>query len=191
MTSSKFAEQLVYQRKLVGLSQEQLAERTRVTVRTIQRIEKGDVTPHLRTVKLLAAALEIELEDLLELEDPREESLQMKWLLLMHASPFIGFFVPFLNVLCPLFVWIHKREDNPTYDLHGRAVINFQITMLLVYVLALIALVSIQGYGFLFFMAVIPYTAIVMLVNVITVLRSQKFYYPSIPFLGRTRTKQS
>jgi len=191
MENSKFAERLVYQRKLVGLSQDQLAERTRVTVRTIQRIEKGEVTPHLRTVKLLAAALEVELEDLLELEDPREESLQMKWLLLMHASPFIGFFVPFLNILCPLFVWIHKREDNPIYDLHGRAVINFQITMLLVYVLALIALVTIQGYGFVFFIAVIPCTAIVMLVNVITVLRSQKFYYPSIPFLGSTRKKQS
>ena len=41
MKSAQFAEQLTYQRKLRGLSQEQLAEKTKVTVRTIQRIEKG------------------------------------------------------------------------------------------------------------------------------------------------------
>lgn len=59
MKNTELAERLVYQRKLKGLSQEQLADRTGVTVRTIQRLEKSDATPHLRTVKLLAAALSI------------------------------------------------------------------------------------------------------------------------------------
>lgn len=185
MKSTQFAERLTYQRKLKGFSQEQLADRTKVTVRTIQRIEKGEVTPHLRTVKLLAAALEVDVDDLLQLNDPREENIQTKWLLLMHSSPFIGFLMPFLNILCPLFIWIHKREDNSLYDAHGRAVINFQITMTLIYALAFIALLSVEGFGFLFFIAVIPYTAIVMLVNVIAVIKAQKYFYPSIPFLGK------
>lgn len=102
MKSTQFAERLTYQRKLKGFSQEQLADRTKVTVRTIQRIEKGEVTPHLRTVKLLAAALEVDVDDLLQLDDPREENIQTKWLLLMHSSPFIGFLMPFLNILCPV-----------------------------------------------------------------------------------------
>ncbi|WP_417437065.1 DUF4870 domain-containing protein [Idiomarina abyssalis] len=185
MKNTKFAERLTYQRKLKGLSQEQLAESTRVTVRTIQRLEKGEVTPHLRTVKLLAAALELDVDDLLELDDPRNENIQTKWLLLMHSSPFIGFVVPFLNILCPLFIWIHKREDNPLYDAHGRAVINFQITMMLIYALAFVALLSIEGFGFLFFIAVIPYTALVMLANVIAVIKARRYFYPSIPFLGK------
>jgi len=159
--------------------------RAPVTVRTIQRLEKGEVTPHLRTVKLLAAALELDVDDLLELDDPRNENIQTKWLLLMHSSPFIGFVVPFLNILCPLFIWIHKREDNPLYDAHGRAVINFQITMMLIYALAFVALLSVEGFGFLFFIAVIPYTALVMLANVIAVIKAQKYFYPSIPFLGK------
>ncbi|MBJ7273535.1 helix-turn-helix domain-containing protein [Idiomarina abyssalis] len=185
MKNTKFAERLTYQRKLKGLSQEQLAESTRVTVRTIQRLEKGEVTPHLRTVKLLAAALELDVDDLLELDDPRNENIQTKWLLLMHSSPFIGFVVPFLNILCPLFIWIHKREDNPLYDAHGRAVINFQITMMLIYALAFVALLSVEGFGFLFFIAVIPYTALVMLANVIAVIKARRYFYPSIPFLGK------
>lgn len=185
MKTNQFAEQLIYQRKLKGFSQEQLADKTKVTVRTIQRIEKGEVSPHLRTVKLLAAALELEVDELLQLDDPRNENIQIKWLLLIHASPFIGFFMPFLNILCPLFIWIHKRDDNPLYDSHGRAVLNFQLTMTLVYVIALICLVTIEGIGFWFFITVLPFTALVMLANVGAVLKTQTYYYPSIPFLGK------
>lgn len=184
MSNEQFAEQLIYHRKLKGLTQEQLAEATKVTVRTIQRIEKSEVTPHLRTVKLLAAALEIEVDDLLQLDDPREESIQKKWLILIHAAPFIGFVLPFLNILCPLFLWIHKREDNALYDFHGRSVINFQITMTLMFVLSFIALITIQGFGFLFFIVVLPYTCLVMLVNIIVVLKKHKCFYPAIPFLS-------
>ncbi|NMH61308.1 serine hydrolase [Alteromonas ponticola] len=188
MKNEAFAERLVYQRKLKGYSQEQLADLTNVTVRTIQRVEKGEVQPQLRTVKLLAAALEVEVDDLLQLEDPGQENLQKKWLLLMHASPFIGFVLPLLNIFLPLFLWIHKKDDNVIYDNHGRAVINFQISMTLMYLLALIALITIEGYGFFFFIAVIPFAVCVMLANVISVLRSQKYFYPlAVPFLGRGR----
>ena len=188
MDKNTLSEKLVYQRKLNGLSQEELAEKTRVTVRTIQRLEKGEVTPHLRTVKMLAAALDIEVDDLLQLENPGNETLQTKWLFLFHTAPFVGFVIPFLNILLPLFLWIHKRDDNPIYDQHGRAVINFQITMALIYILALVALVTVQGFGFLFFIAVIPYAVLTMLGNVIAVLKSGKCYYPlSIPFLGRKK----
>lgn len=184
MNQAAFAERLLYQRKLKGLSQEQLAENTGVTVRTIQRLEKSEVNPHLRTVKLLAAALDIEVDDLLELDNPRDDSVQTKWLLLIHATPFIGFMVPFFSILIPLFLWIHKRDDHPLYDEHGRAVVNFHITMSIVFVLAFIALLSVQGYGVLFFITVVPFTAIVMLVNIIAVVKSKKYFYPSIPFLS-------
>ncbi|MCW8092569.1 serine hydrolase [Alteromonas sp. ASW11-130] len=188
MKNEVFAERLIYQRKLKGYSQEKLADMTNVTVRTIQRVEKGAVQPQLRTIKLLAAALEIEIDDLLQLDDPREENLQKKWLLLIHASPFIGFVLPLLNIFLPLFLWIHKKDDNIIYDNHGRAVINFQITMTLLYIVAFGALISIQGYGFYFFIAVIPFSMCVMLANVISVLRSQKYFYPlSVPFVGKKR----
>ncbi len=184
MTNEVFAERLIYQRKRKGYSQEKLADMTNVTVRTIQRAEKGEVQPQLRTVKLLAAALEVEVDDLLKLDDPREENIQNKWLLLIHASPFIGFVLPFLNILVPLFLWIHKKDDNALYDKHGRAVINFQITMTLMFIVAMFMLVTIEGWGFFFFMAVMPYTACVMLANIITVVRSQKCYYPlALPIL--------
>ncbi len=190
--NKELAERLVYQRKLKGLSQEQLAMQTRITVRTIQRLEKGQVTPHLRTVKLLAAALDVEVGDILQLDNPSNEECHTKWLLLLHSSPFIGFVVPLLNILLPLFIWVHKRDDHPLYDIHGRAVINFQITMTLVFGLALVALLSIEDFGFLFFIAVIPFTALVMLGNIIALLKEHKYYYPiSISFIGKRQPPMS
>lgn len=192
MENNSLAKNLTYQRKLKGYSQEDLSEKTNVAVRTIQRIEKGDTNPHLQTIKLLAAALEIEVEDLLELENPKTENLQKKWLLLLHGTPILGLVLPLCNILFPLFLWIHKREDNPIYEVHGRAVINFQITMTFLFILSFIALITIEGLGFFFFVAVIPFTIIVTTFNIVLAINSQKCYYPlAIPFLKNKRNRNS
>ena len=133
----------------------------------------------------MAAALGIEVEDLLPLENPKEEAIQKKWLLLLHSTPFLGFILPLANILIPLFLWIHKREDNSVYEVHGRKIINFQISMSLLYILSFVALLTIEKWGFFLFIAVIPFSVIVMLFNIIKVVRTHKCYYPlSIPFLG-------
>ncbi len=189
MESNSVGKNLAYQRKLKGLTQEQLSEETKVTVRTIQRIEKGDVNPHLKTVKLLAGALNIEVDDLLVLENPKEEDIQKKWLILLHSTPFLGFIIPLSNILLPLFLWIHKREDNSIYNAHGRKIINFQISMTILYLLSLVALVTIENWGFFFFIAVIPFSILVMLINIIRVTSSGTCFYPlAFPFI---RKKQS
>ncbi|WP_223033046.1 helix-turn-helix domain-containing protein [Hanstruepera marina] len=61
MKKQSLKDNLLYQRKLKGLTQDELAEKTTVGVRTIQRIEKGEVQPHLQTIKLLAVGLDVEV----------------------------------------------------------------------------------------------------------------------------------
>ena len=46
-------------RKEQGLTQEELVEKCNLSVRTLQRIEAGDVTPRPITIKLIFEALEI------------------------------------------------------------------------------------------------------------------------------------
>lgn len=188
METKSIGSNLIYQRKLKGYSQEELSEKTQVTIRTIQRIEKGDVNPHLQTIKLLSVALEIEVDDLLMLENPKEENIQKKWLFLLHGTPLLGLILPLCNILIPLFLWIHKREDNNIYNEHGRKVVNFQISMTLLYVLSFIALLTIEGYGFVFFIIVIPFSVLISLLNIIKAVNSQRCYYPlAFPFLKKER----
>ena len=185
METQSIAKNLVYQRKLKGYTQEELSEKTQVTIRTIQRIENGYVNPHLQTIKLLATALDVEIEDLLIIENPKEEIILKKWLILLHGTPFLGFIIPLANILFPLFIWVHKREDNKLYYNHGVKIINFQITMSILYVFSIVALLTIEKWGLFLFISVLPFSVIVMLFNITKSLNSQTCYYPlSIPFFG-------
>ncbi|MEB8346808.1 serine hydrolase [Flavobacteriaceae bacterium KMM 6898] len=184
MNNQSLAERLKYYRKSQGFSQEELSNKTNVTVRTIQRIEKAEVNPHLNTIKLLAVALNILVSELLPLQNPKEETIKKKWLLLLHATPLLGIFIPLSNVLLPLFIWIHKREDNTIYNKHGVKVINFQITVLLLAILAFTCLLTIEKWGFIIFITTLPICIAVVIFNIIYVLQKEKCYYPlSIPFL--------
>jgi transcriptional regulator with XRE-family HTH domain len=53
-------------RKSKGLTQEELVERCNISVRTIQRIETGEVTPRSYTLKTILSALDHDLKDVSE-----------------------------------------------------------------------------------------------------------------------------
>ncbi|MCB0494361.1 MAG: helix-turn-helix domain-containing protein, partial [Cyclobacteriaceae bacterium] len=57
--------QLTALRKGKNLTQEELVEKSHVSVRTIQRIEAGEVLPRMSTVKILLEALGEDYESFL------------------------------------------------------------------------------------------------------------------------------
>lgn len=184
MENKTLGKRLKYHRTLKGLTQEQLAEHSTVGVRTIQRIEKEEVTPHLQTIKLLADSLDIKVEDLVVVENPNEEVIQRKWMLLLHATPFLGFIIPFANIFVPLFLWIHKANDNPLYNAHGKAVVNFHGSMMLYLVLSLLLFFAIPGYNYFITAGLVLFSIVMTLLNVRSALRNHTYNYPlAIPFL--------
>lgn len=54
-------------RKSKGLTQEELVEKCNLNVRTLQRIESGEVTPRTYTLKMIFAALDYNSADMLEI----------------------------------------------------------------------------------------------------------------------------
>ncbi len=184
MKQQTIQENLLYQRKLKGLTQDQLAEKTTVGVRTIQRIEKGEVQPHLQTVKLLAVGLDIEVEDLIPLKNPNEETIERKWMLLLHSAPFLGFIIPFGSIIFPIFLWIHKAKDNKIYDAHGKAVVNFHCSILLYFTLSLLFFFILPGLNFFLSGGIVLFGIITTFVNISKALNHGTFKYPlSISFL--------
>src|SRR5688572_33500822 len=59
-------------RKSKGWTQEELVEKCNISVRTIQRIESGEVTPRSYTVKTILAALDHDFKEVTV--DDREET---------------------------------------------------------------------------------------------------------------------
>lgn len=135
MDKEAVAQNLLSQRQHRGFTQEQLAERAGVTTRTIQRIEAGSGAPHLSTLSLLAAALSISVQELTQAPEPTATVFPAPTaapaLVLLHLLPLLGLVLPFANVLAPLFFWLYKRTEDPRYDAHAPAVVNFQAAMTL------------------------------------------------------------
>ncbi len=72
---------------------------------------------------------------------------QQTWRVLAHASAFIQF-IGIPSVVGPLVVWLIRRDD-PVVEPHARAALNFQLSLLIYFVvgtiLAVVALVTIIG----------------------------------------------
>lgn len=62
MQQPELGRQLLALRKQKNMTQEELVEKSHVSVRTIQRIEAGEVVPRLSTIKLLWATLDEEFK---------------------------------------------------------------------------------------------------------------------------------
>lgn len=50
------------------------------------------------------------------------------WGILVHAAAFVGFVIPFGNILAPLIIWAIKKDGSQFVDDNGKQAINFQIT---------------------------------------------------------------
>ena len=117
-----------------GFTQEKLAEYCEVSKRTIQRIESGEVEPRAFTLNNLSNILEFDFAN----ENTQHETV---WLTLLHLSSCLIFTI----VIMPLLIWSAKKKQSHKIDQHGRAVLNFQITITLMVTLALIILFILLG----------------------------------------------
>ncbi|WP_157963186.1 helix-turn-helix domain-containing protein [Algoriphagus litoralis] len=84
-------------RKAKGLTQEELVEKCNLNVRTIQRIEAGEVTPRSYTVKALFEALDYRWEEVNNGIE-REEQKVPSYLYLAFASGLLYFFMAFYEI---------------------------------------------------------------------------------------------
>ena len=82
--------------------------------------------------------------------DPREKDIRT-WSMLCHLSALAGFIVGLGNVLGPLIVWQIKKNELPEIIPHGKASVNFQLTLLIIDVIAGLGFFAFIGGSFLSF----------------------------------------
>jgi transcriptional regulator with XRE-family HTH domain len=78
MKQPELGRKIVELRKEKGLTQEELVEQCNINVRTIQRIEAGEVTPRSFTLKTILNALGEDLENLKDSDSLVPENLNLK-----------------------------------------------------------------------------------------------------------------
>lgn len=133
---------VVSARKSKGLTQEQLAERATLTVRTIQRIESDDSIPRDYTLKAIASALNMPFEEFISVRSclkltndcgllqegfPAERKESCHFLQLLNLSAFAYLIVPFIHFLIPILLLKKRKEKNGTLQTTGQRIIRQQI----------------------------------------------------------------
>ena len=172
MNTIELGQKIAEIRKQKGITQEQLAERASINVRTIQRIEKGDVDPRSYTINEIAKALEIDASLLLE----SKTSDNRLWILLLHMSNF------FPLLIIAILLYVLKKDESPEIREHGRKVLNFQITMF--FLLMITAFLSIILIGLIIAPILGLLTWIFTTINIIRYLGGNEVKYPmSIQFI--------
>lgn len=125
MDKSLVAKRIVYHRKQMGITQEELSENTGLNVRTIQRIESGEVDPRLNTLKSIAQALQVDLDELL----PEPTQHELNQIAILHLTPAGFFLFPAIgNLLIPFIFLMLKREEVKGINKHGVDILNGQLT---------------------------------------------------------------
>lgn len=183
-------------RKEKAWSQEDLAERSGLSVRTIQRIEKNESKPRPFTVQTLASALEVDVTTLLSKEKNRGQAPAIDFSILrqINLAVFVHLVLPFGNIFLPLIIWRKNRESALVKEV-GSKIITVQIlwTLTTLLLLILTPLVSLLISGEVqvgqFPTVLLVYLLSVVLNVLMTIqsaqrlLKQQVNLYPAIPTL--------
>lgn len=65
--------------------------------------------------------------------------------MLCHLLAFAGFLIPFGSIIGPLVMWLVKREEHPFVNDKGKEAVNFNISMLIYFIVAAILTMIVIG----------------------------------------------
>lgn len=123
MSEANLSKKVKELRTRKGFSQEDLAEKSGLSLRTIQRIENGETDPRGDSLQRLAAALDVQPNDLIEW-NTREDTSALE-VLNLSSLAFLVF--PLFGILVPLIVWTGKKNQIKGFDKLAKEILTFQI----------------------------------------------------------------
>jgi uncharacterized protein len=98
------------------------------------------------------------------------------WAMFCHLSAFAGFIIPFGSIIGPLIVWSMKKDQYPLVDDQGKEAINFQISMLMYFIVSAILVLALVGIPLL--IALFFFKLIITVVAAIKANEGTRFRYP-------------
>ncbi len=118
-------EQIANYRKNLKYSQEELSQFSGISLRTIQRIEKGAVSPRGYTLRALAKSLKIDLNDL-KTERVSPDVEIAKKVRILNTLGLLVILFPLLSTLFQVIYW-NKNKHLLASHSPSKKVVSFQI----------------------------------------------------------------
>lgn len=105
-----------------------------------------------------------------------DEKKSRTWGMLCHLTALSGYFVPFGNLLGPLIIWLIKRNEFPFVEEQGKESLNFQISMTIYTIVAL--LLCLIFVGFILLGALIVFQIVFVIIASVKVSDGVNYRYP-------------
>ncbi len=67
------------------------------------------------------------------------------WAVVAHLAGLAGYVVPFGNIFGPLLVWLLKKDQSSFIDDQGKEAVNFQISLTIYVIVAIISIMIVVG----------------------------------------------
>jgi transcriptional regulator with XRE-family HTH domain len=112
-------------REKLNLTQEELSDKSGISIRTIQRIESGN-EPKGQTLKILAKTLGIKENELLDKEEDQIE-INSTLIKIINLSSLPFTMIPPSNIIIPLVIMFAKKQFNPL----TKQIVSIQILWLI------------------------------------------------------------
>ena len=101
---------------------------------------------------------------------------EKNWGMFCHIAVFTGFLIPFGNIIAPLVLWLMKKDEKPFVDYHGKEVINFQLTLLIVVAVSWLLIFIVIGFFLLGAIGI--FALIVTIIGAIKARQGEYYRYP-------------
>lgn len=77
---------------------------------------------------------------------PMDEKQAHQWGMFCHLAALSGFIIPMGWIVGPLILWLMKKQEHPFIDACGKEAVNFQITVVIAFVISFILCFVIIGF---------------------------------------------
>ncbi len=87
-------------------------------------------------------------------DDNKPDRDSRMWAMFCHLAAFASIIIPFVGgVIGPLVIWLIKKEEMPFVDDQGKESVNFQITMLIGFIICFVLTFIVIGIPLLLLLA--------------------------------------
>ena len=201
MENKDLAQKIKVLRNRKGYSQEELSEKTGLSLRTIQRIENGETEPRGDSLKRLASIFDISPDEIVDWAIQENKG----FLISLNLSALAYMLLPILGIIVPLIIWISKKDKIKKLNDLAKDLLNFQLTWTIVLFIGIMffigrfvytinvignispALITSMNFSILLlFVIMYLFNLALIVVNTIRINHDKSVvYYPKISFLRK------
>jgi len=201
MKNKELAQRIKELRNRRCFSQEELSEKTGLSLRTIQRIENGETEPRGDSLKRLAMAFDVSPDEIIDWTVQEDKG----FLISLNLSALSSLLFPLLGIIVPLIIWISQKDKIRKVNEIAKEILNFQITWNMFLFIGFIGIVFSSVYGIkmtgdinstlitsmltknmLFLIVMYLYNLTMIIISAVRINNDKKvFYTPKIRFIRK------